>query len=137
MQVIFRKRATNYRALLRKMTYKDKASCGSSPPCSGRISEVLSEEKVMCGEGGRGVSIVYSHTLQHTVTPCNALQHTATHSGVGDVWGRGLPFCFPRSHTRTQRTPRLPTFTHMCARAHTHRSYANTTHGHTLTPHYR
>jgi len=26
-ELIFRKRATNYRALLRKMTYKDKASC--------------------------------------------------------------------------------------------------------------
>jgi len=35
LQVIFRKRATNYRALLRKMTCKDKASCGSSPPCTG------------------------------------------------------------------------------------------------------
>jgi len=33
LQVIFRKRATNYRALLRKMTSKHKASCGSSPPC--------------------------------------------------------------------------------------------------------
>ena len=32
LQVIFRKRATNYRALLLKMTYKDKASYGSSPP---------------------------------------------------------------------------------------------------------
>ena len=32
-QVIFRNRATNYRSLLRKMTYKDKASYGSSPPC--------------------------------------------------------------------------------------------------------
>jgi len=32
-QVFFCKRATNYRALLRKMTYKDKASYGSSPPC--------------------------------------------------------------------------------------------------------
>jgi len=32
-QVIFRKRATNHRALLRKVTYKDKASYGSSPPC--------------------------------------------------------------------------------------------------------
>jgi len=28
-----RKGATNYRALLRKITYKDKASYGSSPPC--------------------------------------------------------------------------------------------------------
>ena len=33
LQVIFRKRATNYRALLREMTYKDKASYGFSPPC--------------------------------------------------------------------------------------------------------
>jgi len=34
LQFIFRKRATNYRALLRKMTYKDKASYDSMPPCS-------------------------------------------------------------------------------------------------------
>jgi len=33
LQVIFRKRTTNNRALLRKMTYQDKASYGSSPPC--------------------------------------------------------------------------------------------------------
>jgi len=33
LQVIVRKRVTNYRALLRKMTYKDKASYESSPPC--------------------------------------------------------------------------------------------------------
>jgi len=36
LQVIFCKRATNYRALLRKMTYKDKASYDSMPPCSCR-----------------------------------------------------------------------------------------------------
>ena len=34
LQVIFRKRATNYRALLRKMTCKDKASYDSTPPCT-------------------------------------------------------------------------------------------------------
>ena len=34
LQVIFRKKAIDYRALLRKMTYKDKASCDSTPPCS-------------------------------------------------------------------------------------------------------
>jgi len=32
LQVIFRKRATIYRALLRKMTYEDKASYDSTPP---------------------------------------------------------------------------------------------------------
>ena len=34
LQVIFCKRATNYRALLRKMTYEDKASYASTPPCT-------------------------------------------------------------------------------------------------------
>ena len=34
LQVTFRKRATNSRALLRKMACKDKASFGSSPPCT-------------------------------------------------------------------------------------------------------
>ena len=30
----FRKRATNYRALVQKMTYEDKASYDSTPPCT-------------------------------------------------------------------------------------------------------
>jgi len=37
LQVICRKRATNYRALWRKMTYQDKASYGSSPPCESNV----------------------------------------------------------------------------------------------------
>ena len=39
-QVIFRKRATNHRALLRKITCKDQASYGSSPPCMGSLQFV-------------------------------------------------------------------------------------------------
>ena len=34
LQVIFRKRATNSRALLREMTYEDKASYDSTPSCT-------------------------------------------------------------------------------------------------------
>ena len=34
LQIIFHKRATKYRALLWKMTYKDKGSYQSSPPCT-------------------------------------------------------------------------------------------------------
>jgi len=34
LQVSFQKRAPNYRALLLKMTYNDKASYGSLPPCT-------------------------------------------------------------------------------------------------------
>jgi len=33
LQIIFHKRATKYRSLLRKMTYEDKGSYESSPPC--------------------------------------------------------------------------------------------------------
>jgi len=36
LRIIFHKRATKYRSLLRKMTYKDKGSYESSPPCRGR-----------------------------------------------------------------------------------------------------
>jgi len=36
LQVIFRKRATDYRALLRKITYEDKASYDPTPPFSYR-----------------------------------------------------------------------------------------------------
>jgi len=38
LQVIFRKRVTNCRALLRKMTSKDKALCGFSPPCASNAT---------------------------------------------------------------------------------------------------
>ena len=33
LQIIFHKRATKYRSLLQEMTYKDKGSYESSPPC--------------------------------------------------------------------------------------------------------
>ena len=34
LQIIFHKRATKYRSLLLKMTYTDKGSYESSPPCT-------------------------------------------------------------------------------------------------------
>jgi len=57
LQGSVRKRATNYRALLRKMTYKDKASHGSSPPCrrereGARVR--LIEGVHVCGRKGSG-----------------------------------------------------------------------------------
>ena len=41
LQIIFHKRATKYRALLRKMTCKDKGSYESSPPCTMLTSSAL------------------------------------------------------------------------------------------------
>ena len=41
LQIIFHKRATKYRSLLRKMTHKDKTSYESSPPCIHRSHKCL------------------------------------------------------------------------------------------------
>jgi len=61
-QVIFRKRANNYRALLRKMTYNDKASYGSSPPCT-----------MICGGfTGQEQLILMTYWVGHIVTELHA-----------------------------------------------------------------
>jgi len=39
LQIIFHNRATKYRSLLQKMTYKDKGSYGSSQPCRCEYDE--------------------------------------------------------------------------------------------------
>jgi len=44
LQIIFHKRATKYRSLLQKMTYKDKGSYESSPPCT----QTLKEKSYLC-----------------------------------------------------------------------------------------
>ena len=71
--VIFRQRATNYRALLRKMTSKDKASYGS-----------FANDTAECRESiDRGHPIAHCNTLQHI---CNTLQHV--HAAL-KMWGAG------------------------------------------------
>ena len=94
LQVIFRKRATNYRALWRKITCKDKASSESTPPCSiiwGAASKwatqtadcnILRHTPTHCSApNNTGVSTAPDSllaTLQHAATRCNTLQHVAT-----------------------------------------------------------
>jgi len=69
LQVYFYKRTTNNRALLRKMTCKDKASYASSTPCSEFTATHCST--LQC-------TATHCNTLQLTATHCNTLQHTAT-----------------------------------------------------------
>jgi len=99
----FSKRATNYKTVVRKMTYEDKASYGSVPLCN------LGDKEVFSSLGSWAPSIRASeivtlsicsnesNTLHHTAAicntlqlqmafmsrelaaVCNALQHTATH----------------------------------------------------------
>ena len=69
LQDIFRKRATNYRALLRKMSYKDKASYDSKPPCSN-------------GGDRDGDVDVSSNTISNTSR--NASSNTIRNSNIGN-----------------------------------------------------
>ena len=70
LQVVFRKKATNFRALLKKMPHKDKASYGSSLPC---MRTPTFRNTLRC-------TATHCNTLQHTAAHCNTLQHVATHS---------------------------------------------------------
>ena len=107
LQIILHKGATKYRSLLRKMTYKDKGSYESSPPCM-RGSHIyachcntlqhIGYDTNVCGVRDQVLhcntlqytathcswhrcmlSMWQSISLQHTATHCNTLQHTATH----------------------------------------------------------
>ena len=95
LQVIFRKRAINYRALLQEMTYKDKASYGFSPPCIA-YNIYVSVYVYIYASCHTYVSMVISLSISSrapdrmwkcTATHCNALphttlQHSATHSHI-------------------------------------------------------
>ena len=44
LHIIFHKRATRYRALLRKKTYKDKGPYESSPPCISQLASMKCQD---------------------------------------------------------------------------------------------
>ena len=91
LQIIFHKRATNYRALLRKMTYRDKGSYESSPPC---ITRTHARESRLEG-----------YTLQWVIPQtcwCDATQVTA--SRHQSPWTR---FATIAIHSATSYAPYL------------------------------
>jgi len=74
LQVIFRKRATNFRAHLRKMTCEDKAS-HATLYCTCPFTSISGSCDLYATHCN-----TLSHNLQHTLTHCNSRQHTATQS---------------------------------------------------------
>jgi len=74
LQVIFRKTAMNYRALLRKMTYKDKAFCGSLLPWEAVHACIVYEWVIRMYECvGGGSARVYCMWISYTlVWMCHA-----------------------------------------------------------------
>jgi len=79
LKVIFRTRATNYRALLRKMTCEDKAFVGSSPPCITQKQKEFGIPNVMT-----------SHTCSQNdiAVFCNVIVRDPY---VFTKWHRGIP----------------------------------------------
>jgi len=61
-QIFFRILATNYRALWRKMTYKDKGSYDSTPPCIISLSQRDEGPTLICVAVG---CIFFLHTFTH------------------------------------------------------------------------
>ena len=59
----WKKRATNYRALLWKMTHKNKASYGSSPPCSLLQGGIVDGARVWLSNGSLARQR-YGHVVQ-------------------------------------------------------------------------
>ena len=145
LHVIFRKRATNYRAVLRETTYEDQAHYDSTPPCTYSLCKHAYGVAIMSRLPGiiglfckrtlrkRLYSAKETYNLKeptnrsHPIfqlryaTHCTTLQHTAT-------------YCIALHHTATHWhctashcknfTQRIQMYTH----AHTH------THIHTYTP---
>ena len=79
-----RKRATNYRAFLWKMTCKEKAFYGVSPPCNNSR-----EHSDICTH-------THTHTLSHLYTHTHSLilVHTCTHTHTHS-------HLYTHTHTRT------------------------------------
>jgi len=110
LQIIFHKRATKYRLLLQKTTYKDKGSYESSPPCTSRnthksvsTSPTWISLYTQSNKSGRiwmspvtseWVKATHCNTLQHTATHCNTPQHTA--------WVRSHLNELKHAHTHTR-----------------------------------
>jgi len=78
LQFIFCKRATNYRALLRKMTYKDKQSYASSLPCTCDTCETCPIQ--VCDMTHLHVMCIYIHmTCRYTCIYIHMLWYIYTH----------------------------------------------------------
>ena len=91
LQVIFRRRATNYWALLRKMTFTDKASYGSLSPCTTCL--------------GTHIQCVWVYTLQNQND--TSLCQTKSNSEIC-AWSTSEPLPVPYIPAPTTLHPHPP-----------------------------
>jgi len=143
LQVIFRKRATMYRALSRKMTYRDKASYDSTPPCSSHahpppMSHIWMNHVAHTNKSHVWVSHVarfneswhtYMNEYTYTPTPLCIYMHTLT-SHASSLAHRAPHHPFAR-RTNTHRV--IYHLSHANTHTHTHTHSRKPTHKHTHT----
>jgi len=128
-QVIFCKRATNYRALLQKMTYKDKASYYSSPSCIRVVFIIFAYAyeslithplmrypnlSLICPSKVIGMIFAYAyesriaHSLIRTHIPHRPLTHSYAHRPLTHSSPASPTHSFVRT-LRTHMNPASPT----------------------------
>jgi len=81
LQIIFHKRATKYRSLLRKMACKDKGSYESSPPCSSE----LTFEKLYLAAGSWSLDIEILHLqilCRHSLRHVTVMSHICNNKNI-------------------------------------------------------
>jgi len=81
LQVIWRKRATKYRALSRKMTYKDKASYESSPPCTSKSCQEWPNSDTHIQAWATQRCLFFMNEPCHTHSSSTWMNH-ATYEGI-------------------------------------------------------
>ena len=91
LQGSFRKRATNYRALLRKMTSKQKASDASSPPCTPYLLVMSDVLGVMYGYDAFSLNVIFRKRAVQLVAllrkeTCNCVVWEAYGVGATDLY---------------------------------------------------
>jgi len=113
LQIIFHKRATKHRSLLRKMTYKDKGSYESSPPCS-RLVRLQWFCQRSTSAGHVDFQLLMSSDMLKSVTHVEVGRHHCISTPDRNVY-----VCMTRTlvHVTTH------THQHIHAHVHTHTAY--------------
>jgi len=115
LQIIFHKRATKYRALLQKMTYKDKGSYESSPSCMRKGLSCIYESCLIYIWVVSDISyescpiwmshVPYERGMSHMNEACPIwIRHVPYEWGMshmneaGPIWMRHVPYQWGLSH---------------------------------------